>query len=97
MDHIDIVFDGPPGPEAGRFVEVEDSTGASIRVGTWVQREDGYWVLRVPDVRVLIEELTRMYDEHQCCGDPDVAEALRSYKYEGHRPTRLILDELNER
>lgn len=42
---VDIVFDGPPGPEAGRFVEVEVE-GKSINFGRWVHREDGYWVLR---------------------------------------------------
>ncbi len=43
---IQIRFDGPPGPVAGRFVEVEDSkTGKSIRWGEWIQ--DGeYWLLR---------------------------------------------------
>jgi len=45
--HIDIVFDGPPGPEAGRFVEVEDDAGKSIKFGEWVHRPDGYWVLRL--------------------------------------------------
>ena len=45
-NYIDIVFDGPPGPVCGRFVEVENDKGASIRVGEWVKREDGYWVLR---------------------------------------------------
>ena len=48
---VDIVFDGPPGPVAGRFVEVEDESGASIKVGEWVERDDGYWVLRIPDPR----------------------------------------------
>ena len=48
MKTVDIVFDGPPGPEAGRFVEVEDENGASINYGEWVEREDGYWVLRIP-------------------------------------------------
>ena len=48
MSHIDIVFDGPPGPEGPRFVEVEDANGKSIRVGEWVQRVDGYWALRIP-------------------------------------------------
>ncbi len=43
---VDIVFDGPPGPEAGRFVEVERD-GKSISAGEWVKREDGYWVLRM--------------------------------------------------
>lgn len=44
--HIDIVFDGPPGPESGRFVEVENDQGASISLGQWLQRPDGFWVLR---------------------------------------------------
>lgn len=43
---IDIVFDGPPGPEAGRFVEVESPPGIGIKFGEWLQRPDGYWVLR---------------------------------------------------
>lgn len=45
--HIDIVFDGPPGPEAGRFVEVENADRRSINFGEWVHRDDGYWVLRI--------------------------------------------------
>ena len=49
--YVDIVFDGPPAPEAGRFVEVEDPSGRSIRMGEWVERSDGYWVLRIPDPR----------------------------------------------
>ena len=48
-DYIDIVFDGPPSHESGRFVEVEDRFGRSINFGTWVEREDGYWVLRIED------------------------------------------------
>jgi hypothetical protein len=46
-EHIDIVFDGPPGPEAGRFVEVENEHRASISFGEWIERDDGYWVLRI--------------------------------------------------
>lgn len=47
MKHIDIVFDGPPRPNAGRFVEVEDDAGKSIKFGEWVHRDDGYWALRL--------------------------------------------------
>lgn len=47
IDFIDIVFDGPPGHKAGRFVEVEDSEHRSIRVGEWHQRDEDYWVLRI--------------------------------------------------
>jgi hypothetical protein len=46
-EYIDIVFDGPPGPEAGRFVEVEDDTGKSISFGKWVERPNGYLALRI--------------------------------------------------
>ncbi|PWU08157.1 MAG: hypothetical protein C5B51_08375 [Terriglobia bacterium] len=44
---IDIVFDGPPGPTPGRFVEVEDEAGRSVDVGDWIERKDGYWALRI--------------------------------------------------
>ncbi len=47
--YIDIVFDGPPSHEAGRFVEVENEQGASINFGEWVHRSDGYWALRIPN------------------------------------------------
>ena len=42
---IHIVFDGPPGPEPGRFVEVEDAEGHGVNVGNWMLRKDGYHVL----------------------------------------------------
>lgn len=47
---INIVFDGPPGPEAGRFIEVETDGGASINVGKWVERENGWWALRITEL-----------------------------------------------
>jgi len=43
---VDVVFDGPPSHESGRFVEVENSEGVSINFGKWVHRPDGYWALR---------------------------------------------------
>jgi hypothetical protein len=46
-DHVDIVFDGPPGPEGNRFIEVEDANGKSIAFGEWIERKDGRWVLRI--------------------------------------------------
>ena len=47
-DYIDIVFDGPPANESGRFIEVEDSNGNSISIGEWIHRPDGFWALRIP-------------------------------------------------
>jgi len=47
---INIIFDGPPGPEAGRFVEVETDEGKSINIGGWVERPDGLWALRITNL-----------------------------------------------
>ncbi len=42
-EEFHIIFDGPPGPQAGRFVEVETPDGRGIKIGEWVQRDDGFW------------------------------------------------------
>lgn len=48
-EFISIIFDGPPGPEGPRFVEVEDRQGKSIKVGGWLEQADrGRWELRIP-------------------------------------------------
>lgn len=44
---INIIFDGPPAPESGRFVEVETDDGKSINAGEWIERKDGLWALRI--------------------------------------------------
>lgn len=44
---LDVVFDGPPSHESGRFVEVENMAGASVRAGEWIDRGDGLWALRL--------------------------------------------------
>ena len=56
---IDILFDGPPGPDGGRFVEVEDANHQSLRLGEWIERGDGYWALRVPRSSLPAEGETR--------------------------------------
>jgi hypothetical protein len=48
---VDIVFDTAPGPDAPRFVEVEDDQGRSVSYGRWVERDDGHWALRIPRQR----------------------------------------------
>lgn len=45
--YVDVMFDGPPGPESGRFIEVENQHRASIRFGEWVEFADGRWALRI--------------------------------------------------
>ena len=47
---VDIIFDWPPYNSTPCLVEIDDATGASVTLGHWRQRDDGYWVLRVtPD------------------------------------------------
>jgi hypothetical protein len=47
--YLDVVFDGPPGPEGGTFVEVESPAGVAVHVGEWVQPtpDDSRWRLRL--------------------------------------------------
>ena len=46
---INILFDGPPGKDAGRFVEVETDDGKSINAGEWIQKGN-YWALRITEL-----------------------------------------------
>ncbi len=47
IEPINIIFDGPPSHESGRFVDVETDDGKSIDVGEWIERRDGLWTLRI--------------------------------------------------
>lgn len=53
MEAINIIFDGHPGPEGPRFVEIEDDNGKSVRIGDWSEHKpegyehEGYWQLRI--------------------------------------------------
>jgi hypothetical protein len=45
---VDIVHTAPPGGDSSSsFVEVEDEDGRSMKLGEWVERQDGTWALRV--------------------------------------------------
>jgi len=47
---INIIFDGPPGHDAGCFVEVETDDGKSVNAGKWIERDDGLWALRITEL-----------------------------------------------
>lgn len=49
-----LVLDGPPGPTSGRFVELEDETGASVglRGAKWVPEGDLWTLGPIPVERV---------------------------------------------
>jgi hypothetical protein len=55
MKFIDIVFDGPPGLDGGRFVDMEDETGESINAGAWGERAHGFNQLRIPQPITFLE------------------------------------------
>ena len=45
-ERLYIVFDGPPGPDSCRFVEVENQHGASVKAGEWTQcAQSPFWQL----------------------------------------------------
>jgi hypothetical protein len=46
--YVDVVFDGPPGPDPPTVVELENEQGRSMDFGRWVQRTDGRWAFRLP-------------------------------------------------
>ena len=47
---LDILFDGPPSHEAGRFVECEVD-GRSVNAGEWLPpTDDAFWRLRVTEL-----------------------------------------------
>ena len=51
---LKVVFDGPPGPESGRFIEIEKEDGLSVKAGEWEELEDGRWALWL---RVIDEDM----------------------------------------
>lgn len=44
---LHVLFDGPPGAEAGRFIEVETPDGHSVKAGEWIDKGDGKWALEL--------------------------------------------------
>lgn len=51
MVATEIIFDGMPGPDMPRFIEVEQE-GKSVNVGEWQPKRNGCWVLRFRPVAV---------------------------------------------
>ncbi len=59
---IEILFDGPPGPKAGRFIDIIDgATGYGIKWGDWTDLGDGRWSLVGPAI-ILLDEQDRSYE-----------------------------------
>ena len=70
-EKIRIVFDGPPGHLAGRFIEAENEKGESIS-GKWVHegiKEERKWYLEFPKLYGLVSYCTT-HDTYPAEGDP---------------------------
>lgn len=52
--YVDVLFDGPPGPTPGRFIDCIDQDGRGVNAGEWIDLGDGTWALRI-----IIRELNR--------------------------------------
>lgn len=80
-----ILFDGPPSPESGRFVEVENADGASFNCGEWTQEND-LWVLSVTNIA-----------EADILAQPCVVEALKkAYLQDPHKVLQPWADNVEE-
>ena len=63
----DIVFDGPSSNDPPHFVEAENHLGHGVRIGQWLQRPDGYWVLRIPTYQGTVMPDPEVLDVHWEC------------------------------
>ena len=84
---IDIVFDGSPPASASEFVEVErTSDRRGMNVGEWVERDDGYWALRM---RISTKSINGVYEPQPnpnivpTDAKPDASDALSEAAREG--------------
>ena len=74
---LNIIFDGPPSHESGRFVEVETDDGKSINAGEWIERGDGLWALRITELPDSTSQQASRVDRatvggiHEFCSNPE--------------------------
>jgi hypothetical protein len=109
MKHIDIIFDGPPGPECGRFVEVEDGNGKSINAGEWLESLNGFHTLRIPQPLTFMEVLATQQALQAKMGDPTgfgeagvkenllhvMVEAVEALREINFKPWKMTTHEVN--
>jgi len=60
-EDIFVVFDGPPGHESGRFIDVENARGQSVNAGEWSQRDDRMWQLHI----CISREMSKLQAENE--------------------------------
>src|SRR3990167_6573733 len=75
-----IRFDGPPGPESGRFVECETLDDKGSSAGTWVQDGD-YWLLVIQPPNSAPEPDRHPYAPHHADPRDEPAASQPRYGY----------------
>jgi len=91
MQKIRIVFDGPPGPEAGRFVEVETAEGKSIKFGEWEEGEDGFWYLNIS-----CHHFSEMASDSEITKWDEVAKAIEDERDTWEKRANQLKDNYNK-
>lgn len=91
MKYVDVVFDGPPAPESGRFVELESPAGTGIRFGEWIDRGDGYWALRIPIVQASSIETKTFEIRDKGTFIPAIASRIAPFELAKSDPDRYLM------
>ena len=86
MGKIRIIFDGPPGPDGGRFIEVEGESGESINIGEWIEC-GSYWHLEIEDyfstiaaLKAKVEWLKTMSTVEMMCENKNVKHHITEWE-----------------
>jgi len=45
--YLDVLFDGFPGPDSCKFIDVVDENGHGVNAGEWLKRGNGTVALRI--------------------------------------------------
>ena len=78
-EKIRIVFDGPPGPVCGRFVEVENEHGEGMSLGEWKQ-EGEFWYLEFDDTRPKLASARAIMQKFVSKVDTGTARSTETYR-----------------
>jgi NTP pyrophosphatase (non-canonical NTP hydrolase) len=99
--YIDVLFDGPPGAIAGRFVECENERGHGVRTGEWIAPEppDNIWRLRIkvfPGLNGMAARIYEAADSHGFWEGPDEALSLLDMLFDGVERKATSVDAYND-
>lgn len=90
---LHILFDGPPGHDGGRFIEVEDDSGKSVNAGPWSQRPDGLWELTIDaNAPLLLAQRDKLLYSLKCILNSDVGHTMSRHQGVAKEAVALIAE-----